>query len=161
MKPSVYLETSVVSYLAAWPSRDLLVAANQQITHSWWRSRRDTFDLFTSQWVLDEAAKGDPEAARRRLDLLHDVPLVEVTAEAQDLVAALMKQAALARRAEPDALHIALAAFHGVEYLLTWNCTDIANAELRPRVEQACRVLGYRPPVLCTPTELMGEIRDE
>lgn len=161
MKPSVYLETSIVSYLAAWPSRDLIVAANQQITHSWWRSRRRAFDVLTSQWVLDEAARGDRDAARRRLALLQDMPLVEVTAEAHKLAAALMTQAGLAPRAEADALHIALAAVHGVEYLLTWNCTDIANAELRPRVEQACRFLGYRPPVLCTPAELMGEIHHE
>lgn len=117
--PSVYVETSIISYLAARPSRDLIVAARQQLTHAWWRERRPVFDLYVSQVVLDQR-----------------VPL-PTTAGA-------------------DAAHIATAAYHRIDFLMTWNSTHIANAELRPRVEQVCRENGYPAPVLCTPDELMG-----
>lgn len=158
MRPTVYLETSIVSYLAAHPSRDLITAAHQQVTHMWWQERRARFDIFASQVVLDEAAAGDPHAAGRRKDLLRDIPLLEVTAEVAELAAALIRRLPLPERAGADAAHIAVAAYHGMDFLLTWNCAHIANAELRPRIEQICRDQGYPAPVLCTPDELMGEI---
>jgi hypothetical protein len=156
MRPTVYLETSVLSYLAAWPSRDLVTAANQQLTHAWWRERRPAFELFTSELVLHEARAGDPEAADRRLKLVCDLPLLEVTSEAQQLGRELLLRTPLPRKAAADALHIALSAYHGMDYLLTWNCAHLANAEIRPRVERTCAMLGFRPAVLCTPAELMG-----
>jgi hypothetical protein len=157
MRPTVYLETSIVSYLAAYPSRDLVTAARQQVTHTWWKERRGDFTIFASQVVLDEASAGDSDAARRRMDLLKDVPLLDVTPEVADLAAALIQRLPLPRRAGADAAHIALAARHKVDFLLTWNCAHIANAELRPRIERICREQGYTVPVLCTPDELMGE----
>jgi predicted nucleic acid-binding protein len=157
MPPRVYVETSVISYLAARPSRDLVTAARQQITHDWWRRRRPHFEVFVSQLVLDEARAGDPEAATRRADLLVDLPLVEITSVAVGLARRLIEAAGLPQRAGADALHIATAACHGLEYLLTWNAAHIANAEYRPRVERTCRAHGYEPPALCTPDELMGE----
>jgi hypothetical protein len=126
MMPSVYLETSIISYLAAQPSRDLVTAAHQQITYDWWRRRRSAFDLFVSQLVIDEAAAGDPDAAARRSALIGELPLLDVTPAVTSFAAFLVEAAALPVRAGADALHIALAAVHEVDYLLTWNCAHIA-----------------------------------
>lgn len=156
MPQRAYLETSVVSYLAGRPSRDLVVAARQQLTHEWWRRRRTAFELYVSELVLAEAAAGDPEIAARRIKLVEGLPTLSITAEASELARFLVRAVGLPPKARADALHIALAACHGIEYLLTWNSTHIANAELRPRVEAGCRQRGYDPPVLCTPDELMG-----
>ena len=135
MPPRVYVETSVISYLAARPSRDLITTARQQITHEWWRRRRPNFEVFVSQLVLDEARAGDPDAATRRAKLLANLPLLDITSVSVGLARRLI----------------------GVDYLLTWNAAHIANAECRPRAERTCRAHGYEPPVLCTPDELMGE----
>jgi hypothetical protein len=161
MRPTLYIETSIVSYLAARPSRDLITAAHQQVTHQWWDRRREAFDLFVSQVVLSESAGGDPEAALRRAEFLSGLPLLDVTPAVTVLAGSLVKQIPLPPAAGADAFHIALAACHGMNYLLTWNCAHIANAELRPRVETVCRRHGYSPPVLCTPDELMGEVPHE
>jgi hypothetical protein len=150
-----------VSYLAARPSRDLITAGHQQTTHEWWERRRRDFELYVSQLVLDEAAAGDPGAAERRAAVCEGLPLLDVIPEATALAAALVLEVPLPAKAGADALHIAIAACHGMDYLLTWNCAHIANAELRPRVERVCRGRGYAAPVLCTPDELMGgENRD-
>ena len=161
MRRRVYLETSVVSYLAALPSRDLIVAARQAITREWWRHRRPLFDIYVSQLVLDEARGGDRDAAGRRAACLTDIPLLDVSASAVALARRLLDDARLPPNANADALHIAIAAVHGIDFLVTWNSTHIANAELRPRVERSCRAQGYEPPALCTPDELMGEEDDD
>lgn len=161
MRRRVYIETSIISYLAARPSRDLITAAHQQITHSWWRQRRPRFDLVVSQLVLEEAAAGDPDAAQRRSALLEDLPLVEIDSDVTSLAEELIEKLPLPRRAGADALHIAAATCAGVDFLLTWNCAHIANAELRPGIEKVCREQGYAAPVLCTPDEFMGEAGDD
>ena len=156
IKPSVYIETSLVSYLTARPSRDLLVAAHQQLTVVWWDEQRTRYELFTSQVVLAEARAGDPEAAQRRLAVLERLPLLDVADTAIALAARLVTEQALPAQAAQDALHLAIACVHGMEYLLTWNCTHLANARLRSRIEQVCRDAGYVPPIICTPEELEG-----
>lgn len=158
--PTVYVETSIISYLAARPSRDLIVAARQQLTHTWWRERRPAFDLYVSQVVLDEILAGDPDAAERRAALAAGIPVLDITPEVADLAAVLIRRVPLPTTAGADAAHIATAAYHRINFLITWNSTHIANAELRPRVEQVCRENGYSPPVLCTPDELMGDSDD-
>lgn len=160
MPGTIYVETSIISYLASRPSRDLITAARQQVTHTWWRERRPEFDLYVSQVVLAEAAAGDPQAATRRAELLAQLPLLDVTPEVAELAAALLERVPLPRRAGADAAHIAIAAYYGLDFLLTWNSAHIANAALRPRIEEVCRQSGFRPPVLCTPDELMGEDND-
>jgi len=157
MKPRVYLETTVASYLTAWPSRDLVTAAHQQITRDWWQRRRGHFDLFISQIVLDEASAGDPDAAARRLEVLDEFPLLNPTEETAELVKALMDRVPLPEKAAVDALHIAIAVVNGMDYLLTWNCTHIANATLRGRIESICRSKGYEAPIICTPEELLDD----
>lgn len=154
MRPSVYIETTVVSYLTARPSRDVVLHAHQQLTLEWWSTRRIGFELFISPVVRIEAGRGDPELARRRLDALEGISVLEVLPEAAGLAETLVRSGPLPRKAEVDALHIATAAVHGIEYLLTWNCTHIANARMRGQIEALCRVAGYEPPILCTPEEL-------
>lgn len=158
MKQTIYVETSIISYLAAQPSRDLITSAHQQITHEWWQKRRSAFDLFISQLVLDEVAAGNKDAADRRSALAAGLPLLDITETVTAFAVFLAQAVALPRRAQADALHIAIAACHGMDYLLTWNCAHIANAELRPLVEQACIKQGYIPPIMCTPEELMGGV---
>ncbi len=156
MGARVYVETSVISYLAALPSRDLITAARQQLTREWWQRRRRHFEIYVSQLVLDEAAGGDRDAAARRLAVLAGLPLLDVSPRAVTLARELLKDARLPPQAGADALHVATAACHGMEFLLTWNSAHLANAEYRPRLERACRAHGYEAPALCTPDELMG-----
>ena len=160
MKPRVYIETTIPSYLTAWPSRDLIRAAHQQATREWW-DRRAAFELVVSALVVRECEAGDPDAAAARLAALADLPLIAVTDAAVGLAQDLVAGVPLPPRAGVDALHIATAAVHGIDYLLTWNCTHIANAALRIRVEEVCRERGHRPPVICTPEELMTEETDD
>jgi len=131
MKPKVYLETSVISYLASRPSRDLIVAANQQITQEWWQVQRQDFDLFISQLVVQEASAGDKQAAERRLQAIANTPLLTLSEEAVTFAEKLVEEGAMPRKAVEDALHIAVATLNGMDYLLTWNFKHIANATMR------------------------------
>lgn len=155
MKPSVYIETSVISYLAGRPSRNLIVAGHQRVTQAWWKTRRALFDLFASQLVIQEASAGNPEAVQKRLNLLEMMELLKITEEALGLSREFVKGGALPFKAIEDALHIAIAVTNGVDYLLTWNCSHIANASMRGRVERICRFNGYEPVIICTPEELL------
>jgi hypothetical protein len=155
--PRAYLETTIPSYLTGWLSRDLIMAAHQQTTREWWETRRQDFELFVSQFVIDEAGLGDPDAARRRLEMLANLPLLDASEEVSKLADALMKRVPLPPKALADSLHIAIATVNGMDYLLTWNCTHIANAALRSNIEAVCRESGFEPPVICTPEELLKE----
>jgi predicted nucleic acid-binding protein len=157
MRPKLYLETSIVSYLTARPSHDLILAAHQQVTRDWWETR-SSFDIYISQFVLDEAQAGHAEAAERRLSALREAALLELTPEAGRLATEILRQGGMPAKAYIDAVHVALAAVHGLDYLLTWNCAHIANAILRARVESICRATGFEPPVICTPIELVKEL---
>jgi predicted nucleic acid-binding protein len=130
MKARVYMETSVIGYLTGRPSRDLVTAAHQQITHDWWECR-NRFDLFVSQAVLAEAARGDRDAAARRLEVLKEVTVIPVTDEATDLAERLISEQAVADKAAIDAVHVAVAVVNGMDYLVTWNCAHIATAGRR------------------------------
>ena len=156
MRPKVCLETSVISYLTAWPSRDLVKAAHQQITQDWWQSRA-RFDLYVSQIVLREAGSGDPSAAAARLAPIAALPVLTAGPEAAALAQRMITAGSLPAKAAVDALHISIAVVNGIDYLVTWNCTHIANAAKRHKIDAACREAGYEPVVLCTPEELMEE----
>jgi hypothetical protein len=155
MKLKVYLETTIVSYLTARPSRDLVMAANQETTHEWWTCCRAEFDLYVSQLVFEEASAGDSDAAAKRVETLQPLARLDITDQAVMLGKRLVAEIPLPAKARADALHIAVATVHGMNYLLTWNCAHIANAALRPRIESICRAMGYEPPVICTPQELL------
>ena len=155
MKPTVYLETTVIGYLAMRVSGMLRVAANQQTTREWWDTRRQGFELFVSRFVLDECGDGDPVAAEERMVYLEAIPVLQTPDDVNVLAESLVAGVPLPETAVIDALHIAVAAVNGVDYLLTWNCKHIANPSLRPRIERVCREMGYEPPVICTPQELL------
>ena len=155
--PTVYIETSIVSYLTARPSRDVITLARQELTREWWNTRRRRHDLFTSDVVVGEAREGDNEAAQQRLDVLQGIEELETTPEAEDLASALLEKGPLPEKAAVDALHIGISATEGIEYLLTWNCTHIANAAMRKPIEEVCRMKGIEVPIMCTPEELMEE----
>jgi predicted nucleic acid-binding protein len=157
MKPKVYLETSIISYLTSRPSRDLIIAANQQITQEWWQFRQDAFELYVSELVIQEASAGDKTAAKQRLQTLEGIPELRLSEEIVVLAEKLIKDGALPQNAVEDALHIAIATLNGVDYLLTWNFKHLANATMRYKIEGVCRLLGYEPPVICTPQELWEE----
>ena len=155
MKATVYLETSIIGYLISRPSRDLVTAANQQLTHDWWNDHQKDFEVYISQFVLDECSAGDATAAHKRMELLANLTRLNITDELEILAEGLLNQVPFPKKAQMDSLHIAAATVHGIDYLLTWNCTHIANAALRPRIESICRSFGYEPTTICTPQELM------
>jgi len=152
----VYLETTLISYLCSRPSRDLLVAAHQQVTFDWWNNRRKGFDCFVSQIVIDEVSVGDPEEAQKRIEIVDMFPVLEVTEESEVLAKAILSSKAIPPKAIRDAAHIAVATIHDVDYLLTWNCTHLANAQVIRRVSLVCNREGFHMPTICTPEELMG-----
>jgi predicted nucleic acid-binding protein len=154
---SVYVETTIISYLAARPSRDLRAAAWQEMTAQWWEQERSKYDLFTSELVLAEAEAGNAEAAQRRIEALGGLGVLSVTEESRLLAGRLVADCGLP---EADALHVALACVHAMDYLLTWNCRHIDNAATKPLVRSVCAVAGYVCPEICTPLELMSEETD-
>ena len=157
MKPRVYLETTIPSYLTSRPSRDLVVAGHQQITREWWEKKGTAFQLYISQLVIDEAGAGDPIAASTRLSVIQDLPQLDITPEVSTLAGAILASGRLPRNAATDAAHIAVAAVHGMDFLLTWNCVHIANASITRALALTCRDQGFECPVICTPEELLGE----
>lgn len=154
MKPRLYIETSLISYLAAPLSRNLITAARQTITQAWWRTQRQHYDLFISAMVLNEAARGHPDKAQQRLTLLSGIAEIAPSAAQDHLAKLLLASGYLPAKAAVDAAHIAAATLGGADFLLTWNFKHLANALLRKRVEEVCRREGYEPPLICTPEEL-------
>jgi hypothetical protein len=156
MKRKVYIETSVISYLTARPSKTILGAAHQQITLAWWETRSQ-YDLVISESVLRECGAGDPDAAKKRLTVLNDVPLILITEQALDIANSLVAKGIIPAKAAEDALHIAIATVNGVDYLLTWNCRHIANPEIQRGIAAHLEDIGLSLPFICTPEELLGE----
>ena len=158
---SVYIETSIASYLTARPSRDLRAAAWQQTTAQWWEQERPKYELFTSELVLAEARAGDPDAAARRLAVLEALPLLSVTDDAKDLAQRLVTDGGMPPHAAADALHVAAASVHCMDYLLTWNCRHIDNAAQKPLIRSICALAGHTCPEICTPLELLSEENED
>jgi hypothetical protein len=156
-KPTVYIETTIISYLAARPSRDVVRAGHQKITRDWWEKQRPVFELYTSEFVLIEAEAGDQTAANRRMGKLQGLPLLRITDQVLDLADTLVEAAAIPLAAHRDAQHVAVAAVNGIEFLLTWNCTHLANVMLRDKIKATCERNGFAAPKICTPEELIGE----
>jgi hypothetical protein len=154
---SVYLETTFISYLVARPSRDLLVAAHQQITQDWWANRRGEFACSVTQVVIDEASVGDATEVQKRLAIIGGLPTLAITDDANALTKAIMAAGILPPHVVRDAAHVAVAAVHAVDYLLTWNCRHLANAQIARRIAVVCEKLGRKMPIICIPEELMGD----
>lgn len=153
-KPTCYVETSIISHLAARPSPNLLTAACQQVTEQWWEVSRRLFDVFISELVVTESRQGDRQTAQRRLGLLRGIPELKITEEVRKLARSLIEKDALPATAGADALHIAFAAVHRIEYLLTWNCRHIDNPATKPLLREICVSEGYICPEICTPLEI-------
>jgi hypothetical protein len=157
MKPRLYLETTIPSYLVARRSRDLRLAADQETTQEWWDTRRFDYDLFISETVLLEIGRGHPAFAAARLAVLRDLPVLGDLPLASQITKRLLAEGIMPPTAEDDAAHLGLAAAHHLEFLLTWNCRHINNPALERRIQRVCADCGAVCPVICTPAELMRE----
>ena len=153
---TVYIETSIVSHAAAWPSSDVQIAAIQLQARNWWANERAKFDLVTSQLVIDEASAGDPSAAADRLSLLEGLPVVPIDDDVRQLAAAILATSIMPAKAAADAIHVAAAALADVDYLLTLNCRHIANARELPRIYRRLDAHGFGQLLICTPAEFLG-----
>ena len=156
-KNSVYLETSFISYLTNRLSRDIVTAGHQVITRDWWETRRDDFELFISEVVRDEVSQGAPEAAAARLAAVEEIQFLDVTNEVINFAESLVSNQIVPAKAATDALHIGLACVYEMDYLLTWNCAHIANAQHYRAIRAYSLEQGYVAPIICTPEELSGE----
>ena len=153
---TVYIETSIISYMRQKPSTHVVLAARQLLTHQWWNDERSNYQLVASQIVIDEASAGDPTLAAERLHLLAGIPLLPLDPVIADIADEIMSRAILPEKARTDALHIATVAHHRIQYLLTWNCRHIANARILPRIRDVLNDLLIPVPVICTPEEMVG-----
>lgn len=158
---TLYIETSIVSYLRQRPSSQVVMAARQLLTHQWWNEERGKYELVTSQYVIDEVSDGDPVLAAQRLESLDGIPLLPLDPQIGVIANAIMSRAILPPKASIDALHIALVAHHRIEYLLTWNCRHIANGKILPRIHDVLTELGIPIPIICTPEEMVDDGSEE
>ena len=156
MSETVYIETSILGYLTARATKNLIIAANIEVTRDWWELRRSNFKLYISQVVLDEIGEGDSEIAAQRLEILRDFPLLELNQAVRDLAGQFLARSNLPPKAADDAVHIATATVYGLDYLLTWNCKHIANAQIQRKLAEISLDFGYQLPIICTPYELLG-----
>lgn len=157
MPSSVYVETSVISYLTARHSQDVIVAARQAITRNWWQETRQRFEVYISTLVIAEAEAGDSDAAAQRAQAMSGIPILELTDSAQALAKQLVERGLMPKASVEDSLHIALATVHGMDFPLTWNFRHINNAAMKSRIAVAVEAAGYECPVICSPEELGGE----
>ena len=155
MKPTVYIETTVVSYMTSRPTRDLLVAAHHQVTREWWKTALPKLDAYVSAVVLDEISRGDPAAADKRVTAVSAFPLLEVVPEVHELAGLYFARIEIPDAARADSYHLALACHHGMDFLVTWNCKHLASGRVKLLLERANATLGLRTPFICTPEELM------
>jgi predicted nucleic acid-binding protein len=156
MKPTAYLETTIPSYLTSRPSRDLIVAAHQQLTHDWWLGARENLSLVVSEAVVVEIQAGDSETAERRLRLVEDLPVLRQTLEVESLAELFRWSLGLHSGAAADLLHIAFAVAYEVDYLVTWNCKHIANGHVVRRLQKLNETARRKTPVILTPEELLS-----
>ena len=154
-KETIYVETSIFGYLTARSTTNLILAANIKVTQDWWDNCCSAFTVYASELVEYEAAKGDKAIASQRLDLLKPIMYLDITEKTIELAQEFLQQSNLPPKATNDSIHIALATVYGLDYLLTWNCKHIANAQIQKKLSRISLNLGYELPVICTPYELM------
>jgi hypothetical protein len=152
---TVYIETTIVSYLAADKNADAITSLRQEATQLWWEHRRPWFACFISEEVVDEAGAGDQEQVRRRLEALRGIERLPISREAGELAAAFLETGAMPQKAARDAVHLAVATCSGMDFLLTWNYRHLANAQILRRLNREAEKAGWRLPQVCTPQQLM------
>jgi len=156
MRASVYIESSVISYLTARPSRDAVTAGRQAITSEWWQKNLSRYEAYISVLVIEEISAGNAEAAAQRINIVEALPVVSISTQALALATALLASKAVPANSDRDALHIAFAATQGAAYLLTWNFKHINNVETRALIATVVSDNGFVCPALCSPEELGG-----
>ena len=161
MPRSVFIETTIPSLYVSRPSRDLLQLTRQELTREWWDGKRQQFDLFTSQLVLDEAGVGDPAKAAERLQLLANIPLLDLNEKVDALATKLVVDGILPKLAIRDASHLAAAGVHRMDFLLTWNCKHIANPFIADRLHSCFSEMGIHLPTICTPEQFFPDEHDD
>jgi len=155
VKQTLYIETTIVSYLTSRPSRDLVVAAHQQVTREWWQYGLPRFESYVSSVVLNEIKAGDADAAALRMDKVVAFPVLEATSEVEWLAEHYYGNLSIPEKARADCYHLALASWHGMDYLLSWNMAHIVNGVVIRRLQELNALRGIRTPVICTPEELL------
>ncbi len=155
---SAYIETTIPSYYTSRPARDVVQLARQTHTRLWWDGGCSGFELFTSQETIDEASRGDTIVAAKRLELLSEVPVLEINSRVESLARRLIAAELVPANVASDAIHVAVASVHGIGFLVTWNFKHIANPHIQEALREEIASFGERLPVLCTPEELL---RDE
>ena len=157
---AVYIETTVVGNIAGRLHPDPAIRVQQELTREWWKTASSKYRVVTSQLTLDECGDGDPGAATERLDVVRDIELLDVNDAAKSLAISLIDELAVPASQPRDALHIAIAAVQGVEFIATWNFKHLLNPHLQLRIADTCRLQGFPPPVICTPQQLMESDHD-
>jgi len=155
MRESIYLETTIVSYYTSKPSRDIIVLAHQEITRQWWLKTIGRYNVLISEVVIEEASSGDPEAIKKRLEELKDFPHLELNDKVEEMAQVYMERLEIPEKSLRDAAHLAIASVHNIDYLVTWNCTHLANGEVIKKLIKINESLGIHTPIICTPEELM------
>lgn len=155
MKPRLYLETTIPSYLTGRESRDAILHGQQAATQEWWEHRRGNYELFVSEFVDIEAGRGDVEMAQARAAAMRGLPRLAATEAARELAAEILRTGLIPAKAAVDASHIAVAAVHQMDILLTWNCTHIHNIAISRQIERLCARAGWLCPAICTPFDLL------
>lgn len=158
--PTAYIETTIPSYYTSWPARDVVQIARQSATRRWWDGGYSGFELFTSQEVLDEAGRGDTGRASTRLEMLAEIPVLEFNSDVEDLARSLIVVGLVPVSVASDAVHIAIASVHRVDFLVTWNFKHIVNPHIQQRLRREVALAGFVLPVLCTPEELLNDEDD-
>jgi predicted nucleic acid-binding protein len=157
MKESIYLETTIISYYTARPSRDIIMLARQEITREWWPKAIEQFDIFISEGVIDEISLGDIEAAEKRLNSVKKFARLELNEQVKEIAKIYMKNLEIPAKSFGDAIHLAFASVHNIDYLVTWNCTHIANPVMIKKLIKINNSIGINTPFICTPDLLMKE----
>lgn len=155
-KPTLYIETTILSYLAARASRDIIVQAHQQITWDWWESQRERYKLYISEIVLQEIMEGDPEAVKRRESFISNLAILDMSDAVRKLARELATFLNIPQRAELDALHLSFAIEYEMDYLLTWNCSHLANGLIIRKLKEFELETSRLVPVIVTPEELIS-----
>lgn len=158
---TLYLETTIPSYLVAKQSRDIIILAHQQLTREWWNGQRHLYEIFISQVVLDEIKWGDPEMANKRIEILQGIPMLEVNDEVENLTVRYFESLQFPSKAIRDAFHLAYAVVYEIDFLATWNCAHLANADVIFRLAKLNKAWGYETPIICTPEELISYPRED
>jgi hypothetical protein len=154
-KPTIYIETSIAGYLAGRQSRDLFTLARQEMTLLWWETHRNDYNLFTSEITLFEARKGDPDAAVRRMNYLQAIPLLEYSLKIEQLASLYMVHLNYPEKAVLDAFHLAFSVQAGLDFLLTWNCTHLANEFFQRKLVKLNNEHSLKTPLIVTPEDLI------